>query len=105
MLSPKLISEVKQGSGVHLDPDVHARRDVSGALRLHHHRADVVNQDGRPRDALPRLQGPYAVGRGVLPSANLQVKGGCMITPDNLSMCSGQKTRLLPLGSRRSCRL
>jgi hypothetical protein len=62
--------------GSHLHPDVHGGGNVGGAFGLYHHGADIVDQDGRSRDSLSRLEGPNLISRGILATPHLHQTEG-----------------------------
>ncbi len=70
---------------LHIHLDVHVGSYVGGALGLNHNGADVINQDGRARDLVPRLEVPQQVCWSVLVAADLQ------------------RTASIPLMSQASC--
>lgn len=61
------------GGALHIHLDVHVGSHLGRALGLYHNGADVINQNGWPRDAVTRLEALQQVCWGVLQAANLQL--------------------------------
>ncbi len=62
---------LEKQAGGDLYSDVMTGCDVCSALRLHHYRADVVDEDGWPLDDMARLQRVKKVCWRLLPPTNL----------------------------------